>query len=168
MALRAERFLPAFHPAARAKRWARPDGAYTRILVPLVGHAASQQATAIACRLAAEHHAIVTAITVIELPAELPLDAHMFDEERHAKRVLSDAQAIGDLYGVTVEPQILRARSAGEAIVQEARRAQSEIIVLGTPRKKRIGAAAPVFGRTVDVILKHAPCRVMVAASPNR
>jgi APA family basic amino acid/polyamine antiporter len=110
----------------------------------------------------------VSAVSVVEVPVELPLDAHMTEEEAHAKHVLRDAAAIGDRYGVTVAPRILRGRSAGEAIVEEAKRARSEIIVLWAPRRKRLGSKAAIFGRTVDYVLKHAPCRVMVTAAPAR
>ena len=51
-------------------------------------------------------------------------------------------------------------RNAGRAIVDEATRRQSEIIVMGAPRAGR----GPVFSDTVDFVLKHAPCRVMVVA----
>jgi APA family basic amino acid/polyamine antiporter len=144
----------------------RPRVVYRRILVPLVDGEASEQAMAIACHLADEHGASVTAVTVIEVPVELPLDAHMTEEEADAKRTLGEASAIGDLYGVSVVKRVLRARAAGEAIVEEAANAATEIIVLRAPRKKRSTRAVQVFGKTVDYILKHAPCRVMVAASP--
>jgi len=121
---------------------------------------------AIACQLAEEHRASVTAVNVIEVPVELPLDAHMTEEEAHAKSTLAEASAIGDLYGVSVASHILRARAAGEAIVQEATGAATEIIVLRAPRKQRSRRSVQVFGKTVDYVLKHAPCRVMVAASP--
>ena len=58
---------------------------------------------AIACRLAAERRTSVTAISVIEVPAELPLDAHMTDEEEQLKPVLAEASAIAELYGVRVQ-----------------------------------------------------------------
>ncbi len=122
---------------------------------------------AIACRLAADRKAFVTAVSVIEVPVELPLDAHMFDEEAQAKPVLAEANAIGELYGVRVEIRILRGRAAGEAIVEQAERARSEIIVLSAPRRKRASQRGAVFGPTVDFVLKHAPCRVMVAAAPG-
>jgi nucleotide-binding universal stress UspA family protein len=54
----------------------------------------------------------------------------------------------------------VRARQAGRAIVEEADRRGAEIIVLGAPRGKH----KHIFGHTVDFVLKHAPCRVMVAA----
>src|SRR5439155_317976 len=50
----------------------------------------------------------------------------------------------------------------GPAIVREAERRQTEIIVLGAPRSGRPGRA--IFSETVDYILKNAPCRVMVVA----
>jgi APA family basic amino acid/polyamine antiporter len=121
----------------------------------------------IACQLAENRGAGVTAVCVIEVPVELPLDAHMTEEDAHAKHVLDHARAIGDLYGVKVVPRVLRARAAGEAILEEAARTSTEIIVLRAPRKKRSRRAIQVFGKTVDYVMKHAPCRVMVAASPG-
>jgi nucleotide-binding universal stress UspA family protein len=140
--------------------------AYRRILVPVIDREISEQAMAIACRLAAERKTSVTAVSVIEVPPELPLNAHMFDEEEELKPILAEASAIAELYGVSVEVRILRRRRAGEAIVEEAKRLKSEIIVLSAPRKLRASRRAPVLGRTVDYVLKHAPCRVMVAAAP--
>jgi len=47
--------------------------------------------------------------------------------------------------------------------VREAEQRNSEIVVMGAPRRKR--AQAPVFGGTTDYVLKHAPCRVMVVSA---
>jgi nucleotide-binding universal stress UspA family protein len=137
---------------------------YRRILVPLVPGEASEQAMSIACQLAAERGASVTALTVIEVPSELPLDCHMLDEEEAAKRLLAEAHAIGDSCGVSVVPRVVRARAAGPAIVEAASSDAAEIIVLRAPRRGRASRRAPIFGLTVDHLLKHAPCRVMVAA----
>jgi nucleotide-binding universal stress UspA family protein len=169
MAVRAERRLPVpppreVEPRPRGRK--RAAVAYRRILVPLIDTSDSERAVAVACQLGVDRGASVSAVTVIEVPVELPLDAHMTDEEAHAKHVLRDAAAIGDRYGVTVAPRILRGRSAGEAIVHEAKRARSEIVVLWAPRRKRLGSKAAIFGRTVDYVMKHAPCRVMVTAAP--
>lgn len=139
---------------------------YRRILVPLVDGEESEQAVTIACGLAAEHGASVVALTVIEVPAELPLDAHMVEEAARAGKLLAEAKAIGDLYGVNVTARTLRARSAGAAIVEQARAGAVEIVVLRAVRKRRLGRRAAVFGGTVDYVLKHAPCRVMVATPP--
>ena len=162
VALRVEHVLP-FSQRGRARKTI----AYRRILVPVADREISEQAMAIACRLAAERRTSVTAVSVIEVPVELPLDAHMLDEEEELKPVLAEATAIAELHGVGVEARTLRGRAAGEAIVEEAKRARSEIIVLSAPRKPRVSSRAAVFGSTVNYVLTHAPCRVMVAAAPD-
>src|SRR4029453_18703133 len=73
------------------------------------------------------------------------------------------ARTIGDSYGVDVIGRIVRDRRAGRAIAREAERRNSQIIVMGAPRRRR--AQGPVFGGTTDYVLKQAPCRVMVVAA---
>jgi nucleotide-binding universal stress UspA family protein len=161
MALRAAEQRPVSH---RARAGAAV--AYRRILIPVLDRAVSEHAVALACRLAAERRNTVTAVYVVEVPVELPIDAHMFAAEAHAKEVLAEAAAIGDVYGVRVSGKVVRGRAAGQAIVEEARSSSSEIIVLSAPRR-RSGLTRAVFGTTVDAVLRQAPCRVMVAAAPK-
>lgn len=85
--------------------------------------------------------------------------------ERVANRELDEAVAIGDSYGVRVVGRLERARSAGQAIVAEAEARDAEIIVIGSPRRRLTSSQAAVFGKTVDYVLKHALCRVLVTAS---
>ena len=61
--------------------------------------------------------------------------------------------------GVRVVPRTVRTRSAADAILEEASRARAEIVVLGVSRGPRLGS-------TIEFVLKHAPCRVMLASSP--
>jgi len=72
----------------------RPSIAYRRILVPVAGAGVASVKTA--CSLAAEHGATVSAIAVIEVPAALPLDADMREQEAEARESLTCAEAIGD------------------------------------------------------------------------
>jgi APA family basic amino acid/polyamine antiporter len=139
---------------------------YRNILVPVSVSLESEEAVDLACRLATERGASIVAVSVIEVPLELPLDARLPEEEERANRLLDEARAIGESYGVHVIGRLLRARRAGGAIVEEAARRGSEIIVIGAPRKDRRGRRG-IFGGTVDYVLKHAPCRVMVAAAPR-
>jgi len=83
--------------------------AYRRVLVPLAVDGGSAAAVSTACRLAADYGATVTALAVVEVPAELPLEALMTEEEAVAQRSLAEAEAIGDAHGVKVELQIGRA-----------------------------------------------------------
>jgi APA family basic amino acid/polyamine antiporter len=137
---------------------------YRRILVPVVGGRPSDEALDVACRLAAKRSRIV-ALNVLEVPLDRPLGAEYTELEREANRELDEAVSIGDSYGVPVTSRFERARAAGPAIVAEAEARQSEIIVLGSPRDHLTAYQAAVFGKTVDYILKHAPCRVLTVAS---
>jgi APA family basic amino acid/polyamine antiporter len=139
---------------------------FRNILVPIAPGYPSEEAMDLACRLAAERRAAIVAVSVVEVPLELPLDAYLPDEVVAANVALDEAGAIGESYGVRVIPRIVRARKAGRAIVDEAIRRSSEIIVMGGPRRVRLRAGRrQIFGDSVDFVLKHAPCRVMVAAS---
>jgi APA family basic amino acid/polyamine antiporter len=135
---------------------------YRSILVPVKPGRESEEAVDLAARLATERGASIAAVSVIEIPLELPLDTRLDEEEAAADEALDRAAAIGELYGVDVTARLIRARSAGRAIVDEAVRRGSEIIVMGAPRRDRPRRA--VFSDTVDFVLKNAPVRVMVAA----
>jgi basic amino acid/polyamine antiporter, APA family len=105
---------------------------------------------------------------VLEVPLELPLDAELPGHaERKAHDLLDEARAIGDAYGVDVVGRLVRARKAGRAIVEEAERRNSEIVVMGAPRHDAQRRRGRIFGGTVDFVLKNADCRVMVAAAPR-
>jgi APA family basic amino acid/polyamine antiporter len=134
---------------------------YRNILVPVKPGRASEEAIDLACRLATDRGASIAAVSVIVIPLELPLDSKLEDEEALADDALDAAAAIAELYGVSFTERVVRARHAGRAIVNEAARRQSEIIVMGAPRA---GGRPGVFSDTVDFVLKHAPCRVMVVA----
>jgi APA family basic amino acid/polyamine antiporter len=133
---------------------------YRSILVPIVSGPESHDAVEVAARLATERAGRIVLLRVIVVPLELPLDADLSEELAEADRMLDDARVIAAPYGVRVVERVVRARHAGRAIVEEAERRVSEIIVLGAPR----GRHRAIFGHTVDYVLKHAPCRVMVAA----
>jgi APA family basic amino acid/polyamine antiporter len=137
---------------------------YRSILVPVAPGYASDEAMDVACRLATERRASIVAVTVVEVPLDAPLGTLLPDEVEEANRQLDEARSIGESYGVRVVARIVRARNAGRAIVDEARRRNSEIIVMGAPRRRRRTQRSAIFGETVDFVLKHSPTRVMVAA----
>ena len=138
---------------------------YRRILVPIVPGRPSDDALDVALRLAKERGARVIALTVMEVPLDLPLDAELPELEAIANRELDEAVGIGDSYGVRVTPRLVRGRSASVEIVAEANRRDTEIIIIGSPRKGLTQRRRGVFGATVDRVMRNAPCRVMVTAS---
>jgi basic amino acid/polyamine antiporter, APA family len=138
---------------------------YRSILVPIAPGFPSDEAMDVACRLATERGSVIVALTVVEVPLELPLDAYLPEQIEEANRQLDEARTIGDSYGVRVIGRLVRARRAGRTIVDEAARRASQIVVMGAPRRERATRKSAIFGETVDFVLKHAPTRVMVAAS---
>ena len=101
---------------------------------------------------------------VLEVPLDRMLDADMPDREAAAYEVLDEAQALLEGYaGVRVVSRLERERSAGRAIVDEAARRDAEVIILGAARA-RVGGGKPIFGRTVDYVLRNSLTRVLVVA----
>jgi APA family basic amino acid/polyamine antiporter len=142
---------------------------FRSILVPIAPGYASDEAMDFACRIAAERRASIIAFTAIDVPLDQPLDAPLPDDAREANEQLDEARAIGDSYGVRVTGRIARTRNIGRAIVDEAIRRHSEIIVMAGPRRVRLQyGRRQIFGDAVDFVLRHAPCRVMVATPRER
>jgi len=138
---------------------------YRNLLVPVVFGKPSDAAMDVACKLAAERRARIIALSVLEVPLDQNLADRFGEAEELANAELDEAAAIGDSYGVRVLTRLERAHAVGPAIVAEADARNAEIIVLGSPRKRLTVRQAAVFGSTVDYVLKHASCRVMVTAA---
>jgi len=141
------------------------DVDYNRILVPIVGTRISDEMVVLACQLATEKKSAIDGLYVIEVPLNLPLDARLVNQQQKADTVLKAAAAIAGQFKVEFTPHIVTARQAGRAIVEEAVERHSEVIILGTTRKRRIGDL--VFGRTADYVLDYAPCEVLLNLVPK-
>jgi APA family basic amino acid/polyamine antiporter len=133
---------------------------YRTILVPIVLGRESHEPIDLAARLAAERGATIVALRVIVVPLDRPLGDELPEEEARADELLDEARVAAAAYGVHTIDRVVRARNAGRAIVDEATRRQAEMVILGAPRSPH----REIFGKTVDFVLKNAPCRVMVAA----
>jgi basic amino acid/polyamine antiporter, APA family len=158
---------------------------YGSILVPVFGEELDDDIVGTAGRLAAseseeeEGGAVLEALYVFEIPMSLPIDARVPDEKvREAKRVLARAKEVGEEYaGVEVATAMVRGRSAGQAIVSEARRRGVEAIVLGAEEPSRLRGGAILGGRgrvrdrfvgeTTRYVIEKAPCKVILTAPPT-
>ncbi len=142
---------------------------FRNILVPIAAGYPSEEAMDVACRLATERRASIVALTAIEVPLDLPLDAELPEDVLEANEELDEARAIGDSYGVKVIGRIARTRNIGRAIVDEANRRGSQIIIMAGPRRVRLQRGRrQIFGDAVDFVLRHAPCRVMVTTARDQ
>lgn len=130
------------------------------ILVPVTHNPASIEAIAVACQLAKQRKSKVLAVHVIEVLRSLPLNAEMEVEARRGEQLLRKAEEAAVHAGYHVSGQLLQAREAGQAVVDEARDQNADIIVMGIGYKRLIGAFQ--VGRTVDFVLKNASCQVWV------
>jgi APA family basic amino acid/polyamine antiporter len=141
------------------------EAAFSKILVPMKLGEIGEEMLATAVKLAQDRGASVEALHVIRVPMELDLEAELVDEEERAEASLAEAKLLGADYGVTVEGRTVRARSIGQAIVQEARNQGADLIVLGSaPRWRR---QSRFFSPTVDYVLKKAPSEVLIVAFPQ-
>ena len=141
------------------------DVVYDQLLVPVADTQVSDEMLVLACQLATERHSSIDALYVIEVPVNLPIDANVIAEREVAREVLDRAGHVADQFGVTLTPVVVTARSAGRAIVEQAKERRSEVIVLGSQSKRRI--ADKVFGRTIDYVLEHLPCEAIINVIPK-
>jgi nucleotide-binding universal stress UspA family protein len=141
------------------------EGTAQRILVPLKMGEIGEEVLATAIRIASERSASVQVLCVIEVPMRLPLDAAFPEKEEQAQTSLQEAREVAEEHKIEIEGRVARARSIGEAIVQEAEAVGADLILMGShPRwRKRSRFWSP----TVDFVLRRAPCEVMVVAYPD-
>jgi len=161
------------------------EAEYGSILVPIFGNSLDDDIIQTAGRLAAEEStdeaagegATIEALWVFEVPMALPIDARLPDAQlERARAALRRAKAVGEEYeGVEVATATVRARRAGQAIVEEARRRGVEAIVLAAEEPSRIRGGALLGGRTpldnfvgdiTKYVVQKAPCRVILTAPP--
>jgi APA family basic amino acid/polyamine antiporter len=137
---------------------------YRTILVPVLRTVESEEALVAAARLASERRATIVLLHVLEVPLDQPLDADLHEREEAGDEILDEAEALLETYaGIKVISRLERARSAGPGIVEEAARRDAEVVILGASRAK-VRGGKPIFGRTVDYVLRNAPTRVAVIA----
>jgi len=160
------------------------DVEYGSILVPVFGEVLDDDIVGTAGRLAAESAAdgeggaVLEALYVFEIPMSLPIDARVPEEKvAEARAALARAKEVGEEYaGVEVATAMVRGRTAGAAIVTEARRRGVEAIVLAAEEPSRIRGGGVLGGRglgrdrfageTTRYVVEKAPCTVLLTAPP--
>jgi nucleotide-binding universal stress UspA family protein len=131
-----------------------------RIVVPVNGSATDDEAVVLACRLARRQHAKVYVITILEVKRSVALGAVPDSEMERAEALLSHAEFIGAELEVEVATELLQAREAGPAIVDELREWNADLVVVGMPYRQRFGEFH--MGKTAPYVLRYAPCRALV------
>jgi nucleotide-binding universal stress UspA family protein len=142
---------------------------YAHVLVPVSGSKADAHALKIVSRLIAPRESEVTAVYVIEVAQSLPLDAELPEEINRGEKALESAERSVRIFCHSRDDffstDLLQARAAGPAIVDEALDRQCDLIVL-TSNCRTINGKKNV-SETVSYILKHAQCEVMLLNLPG-
>jgi nucleotide-binding universal stress UspA family protein len=108
-----------------------PTDAIRSVLVVVDGSEASTYALGIACETARRCHASIFGIYVIEVPRSLPVDAEQAEELEHGEEVIGAAEKLAAKYDLKLEGNIVQARHAGNAVVDEAAALNVDAVVMG-------------------------------------
>jgi nucleotide-binding universal stress UspA family protein len=137
---------------------------YKRLLVPVNGTTGDGRVLSVVGQLTHEHPVSATLIYVVEVHQSMPLDAELPDEIDRGESVLQQAEDIArrqlDHKLSNVFTELLQARSAGAAIVDEAIERHVDAIVMAASLNRKFGR--PSMGEAVGYVLKNAPCEVIL------
>ena len=128
--------------------------------MPVVGTDADDEAIRLACRLAKKDKGKIWAVYVVTVKRALPLDAEIEPEIVKAEEILDHVQSIAEEQDSEIETDLLQAREAGPAIIEEAVGREVDLILVGVEYKRRFGQFS--LGSVVPYVLKNAPCRVIL------
>jgi APA family basic amino acid/polyamine antiporter len=122
----------------------------------------SSETVATAKALAARRRRAIHVLSLITVPANLPLDAKLPEAEGEAQAKIERAKLI---CGQRVSGHVhsVRLGQSGQAIVDEAKAINAAAIVM--PLRYRRGV--PLYGKALQTVLAKRPCRVIVSANPG-
>jgi nucleotide-binding universal stress UspA family protein len=135
-----------------------------RLVVPVTGGPEDARLLEIVDKISHKSNTYITLVFVVEVAQSMPIDAELPAEIERGEKVLRDAEifaahCVGGRRGA-ISTELIQARSAGAAIVDEALEHRANAIMLGTSVRKKFGQLST--GETVDYVLRNAPCEVIV------
>ena len=135
---------------------------YRTALVPIFGGDLSLETLSTAGKLIGEE-GVVYAVYVLPVPSQLSLGAGLEEEEARGRSLLETARIKGRRAGLKIHTDLLRTRSPGATLVEEARKHNSDVIYLST---RHAPANEQRIGPTAAYLLGHRPCRVIIETEP--
>jgi nucleotide-binding universal stress UspA family protein len=133
---------------------------FHKILVPVAGTEADDEAMKLACRLAKKDKGKIWSVYVIAIKRALPLNAELEPEIQKAEDILDHIEMVAEEEEYEVGTDVLQAREAGPAIIDEAVEREVDLILIGVKYKKRFGQFS--LGDVVPYVLKNSPCPVIL------
>lgn len=141
---------------------------YQRILVPVDGSPTSERALQEAIRLAQQQSAQLELVHIMGDIRLMDADSYINYAEMKetitstGKKILAQAQTVVQQAGPAVEVKLLEARGEriASAIMEEARRWQADLIVIGT--HGRTGFSRVLFGSVAEGVVRTAHIPVLL------
>ena len=150
---------------------------YKRILVPVDGSATATAGLREALRLAKGQHASLQLVHVVDqhsvvmmgMEAGGYIDEVMQDLEASGRRILARAQSVAGKAGIKATGVMRETLTgpAADAIVDQAKKARADLIVIGTHGRR--GMRRLVMGSDAEQVVRNSPVPVLlVRASAER
>ncbi len=136
------------------------------LLVPVDGSPPGFDALALACLISRRNKGTVYVVYVIEVARTMALDTELDADARNAESVLQQAEKIARESDCKIEGEILQARDAGHAIVDEALERGVSAIAIGVDYQMPLGELE--LSATARYVMDHAPCQVIVVREAAR
>ena len=149
---------------AEMSRCALGECATGDIAIVVGGEKLDSNLVYLGCQMAKGAKRKVHFVHVIEVPRTLPLKAILTEESERADRLLNAAMEIAHRVGCEAIPEVVQARDAGSAIVDEARDHHCALLLIGMVRHgNRVQSE---LNKTVSYVLANSPCRVWLVQDP--
>jgi nucleotide-binding universal stress UspA family protein len=151
---------------ARLSQAALDESTAGGIEVVIGGNTLDSNLVILACQIAKAAKRPVHLIHGIEVPRCLPLKAVLTQESEHADKLLDVAMQIAQHLDTTVESSIIQARSAGNAIVEEAQDRHFSLLLIGIQKQPCSAGLADSWEQAIRYVLAQSPCRICLLQDP--
>jgi APA family basic amino acid/polyamine antiporter len=136
---------------------------YRSVLVAFEDDPFREETIATAARLAARRRRGIHVIALVNVPTHLPLDVSLEVDEAAAQSKIEQAKLVAG-QRVTGHVERVRPGQGGAAIIQEADDINAAAIVMQLNYRN----GTPLYGKTLQTVLRERPTRVIVVAQPAR
>lgn len=156
--------MVSFRQALRPLHHDDPATPVVRLVVPVTGADSDKRLLEIVERIAHRQRADISLVYVVEVIQSMPLDAELPVDVERGEQILQAAREtivkhLGDKKS-TAKTELLQARSAGVAIVDESIDRQADVILMSAMLTRKHGKIS--VGDTTNYVLRNAPCEVIV------
>lgn len=155
-----QRFGPQPEPSYVVYQTQAPATGRGRLLVILRNPQTAAVLLKLAGAIASERHYELECLQIILVPRSYPPSEAVVRTAR-ARRLLRQAEHIGQQWSVPVHTQIRVAHDVAQATLEAIKQRHIDLVLMGW-RGKTV-TPGRVFGDVVDTIIRQAPCEVVVA-----